>query len=232
MAHMAITERNETLIYRLKKGNRVSILAGIVSLIAVFSLFFHPRIQAMLFPSVRLNELTKLALSVRTSRSVDPFLFWQVRDEYGSGFFTLSSDHTIFRETQELFLPPRSEWIELASYHGARVESHDYLTPWNTLPHSRYPEFLDHITESASPPSRSIFQSEDTRVFLEGKDRLVVAFIKPISEMAKVDGLYNFPDKTLEDLHGRLWANVITFKLDCDSKSLEKLTEANLVDKK
>ena len=128
MAHMATTESTVTLAHRLKNGNRVSILAGIVSLIAVCSLFFHPRVQAMLFPAVRLAELTKLAVSTRASRSVDPFLFWQIRDEYGSGFFTLSSDHTIFRETQELLLPPKSEWIEFSTYHSALVESHDYLT--------------------------------------------------------------------------------------------------------
>lgn len=190
---------------------RTLTLIGAVSLIAVISLVFQARIYTTLFPFARQHRIEVFTHSIRSSRTVDPFIFWQLRDEYGAGVFTLSPRHTQLRETQELLIYPQSEWIEFATYESPYLVSRDLLIPWTNLPEKRYGELLDRITEQQIPAERLIFQDEDTRVFYTNTHTLVVAFIKPIQEMSQVNGLFNFPERVQEQLRGRLWANVTVF---------------------
>ena len=156
---------------------------------------------------------------------MDPFLFWQIRDQYGSGFFTLAPDHTIFRETQELLVPPRSGWVEFATYHGKLVESHDYLTPWSDAHILSDPHLLDQLTEKDVPRDRLIVENEQTRIFYPDSNHITFAFIKPVDEMKSVYGLYNFPDSLLSQLKGRMWGNTTTFTLNCCSNLQNEIVD-------
>lgn len=202
-------------IGRLKKRivlrETLSLLCGFIALVAVISLFLCTRIQLGSFSPSRAYQLHVLIQSAHTSGHIDPVFFWKLRDQYGSGFFTLAPDHTIFRETQELVLPPRSEWIQFAQYTGKRVTSTDYLTPWTNKPPSTYRVFLDLITPAEVRSRKLLFESDNARIYEADHNGMTIVFVASIEDMAKVYGLYNFTDNIRTSLNGRLWANMTMF---------------------
>jgi hypothetical protein len=207
------------MIGRAKKffirSNRVTLFCGFVACTAAISLLFHPRVQLASVPFSREQHITSFITSTHDLGGVDTLLLWQLRDLYGSGTFTVAPDHTIFRESQELVIQPRDGWIHFATYKGQRVESIDSFTEWSSTPAKHVTEFLDEISEAHVGDDRLLFQNESTRIYLQDQNTLIVAFVKPIEEMTHVFGIYNFPTKTLELLHGRLWAERTVFTLDC-----------------
>jgi len=157
---------------------------------------------------VRASRVQSFMRQTRITSQLNPFSFWQLRDEYGTGLFSVDTDHTIFRETQVMVTYPIDTWVNFAQYHGSYVQSYDYLTPPGAATQSA--QMLDHLgqwTTTGGP----VFQTDTLRIY-ENQHETVVVFLLPLTDMAKVYGLYNFSPDTLEKLKGRLWANVTAFQ--------------------
>ncbi len=188
-------------------------------------LLLHPRVQANLFPFIRESQLHTFISASHSAQAIDPQSFWQLRDLYGSGSFQLFSDHTIYRESQQIVAAPRTQIQAFAIYQGKRVFSYEYLIPKAYSDHGS--EVLDQITQKIIPPERLIFKNEKGRIFFSDSNTLTVAFITSFSEVAKANGLVSLGAAELRDLGLFDYANVTSFTLDCCSGFEHEFAESS-----
>lgn len=205
------------------------IFAGIIAIIGCLSLLTQVRIQSSLFPATRERQLRALIDWTRANRTVNLPLFWQTRDQFGNGFFTLNPDHTMYHESQNIDLIAKNGVQEIATYHSKRVEAHDYLYP--NLGRENTSTILDRITERSVPSSRLIYQDDYTRMYFTDANTLTLAFVTSMDQIATVNGVFGFSSDDLKTIGPALYASTTSFTMDCCSTFATTYPEA-FIDKK
>lgn len=189
----------------------VPFLAGMVSFIGVALLLIQPQVRSNLFfPLRRLQLQTFIHDSVK-NQSINAANFWQLRDQYGAGYFVLSPNHTIYRESQELVPSPVEQIQEISSYYGNRVDSKEYLVPKNE--EEATGKILDNLIPNSCPATKLLLQTNKSKMGFCDSNTLFVAFIKTLPEIAKVDGVFGLNPDEIGKLSSFDYASVTRFTM-------------------
>lgn len=193
------TERNTIVFF---------VAAAIIILTAF--LLFTPKIAAKLFPFKRQAVYNNFLKTVQTDKKVNPQTFWEFREFYSPGYFTLSKAGLPMSETQKaerlIGIPLKPGAIELpfAFFQSEKTVSLDALSN---------KAMLSQVAANPNP-GNIIFSNNSSLIYQEGGKTIKIIFIKPESEMKKAVGFFEYNDVDKKITQGKYWLNITTITLD------------------
>jgi len=191
-----------------KKQNKDYIFIFLLLIIIVVSfVILSPKISSMLFPQKREMVLQTFISSIKQNNSIDAQKFWEFREFYSPGYFTF--DRNGLNNTQIKTVENKTG-IFVNMQHVSRI----FLT--FTSPHLNSYEALvtttklsDVVNSQALGP-KTIFSNSNTLMYKDSQGLTHVIFLKPLSEMERANGFFNYTDTDKSIVAGKNWLEVTT----------------------
>ncbi len=122
--------------------------------------------------------------------AVDAQEFWQFREFYYPGALMVNKEGLSTQPLNIISLPKDS--LYFTSFRSRYIQSDEFLVSADTL--------------------GTILNKKYNKSFLltQEKNRVILVFIKPVKEMVRANGFYDYKDKDKKLLEGKSWLVVIT----------------------
>lgn len=172
----------------------------VVLCVALFSFFFlQPTVLSSWNPVYRKFLLSQFLSETKRMQEVDPQKFWLFRERYSGGNMSINPQSVGIFQTYRVIGRNASGATELFNYQSARLKSTDSITTDRQALTARYAEVLKKATIVQQSPSHIIAD-------LPG-GILMITFQKPISEMKKANGFFDYLPNEEKILDGTEWLN-------------------------
>lgn len=161
--------------------------------------------SALWFPFQRHTVLQKFLRESQAKKTVDPQSFWQFREFYSPGHFEFSK--TGFKKDAleaartTIDMPIQKDiGTPFLVYHSPYLGSIDSLV----TDHS-----LHTLVDEKELKNIHILLKTDTTLIYEDSDNSVkMIFIKPLSEMEKANGFFDYKGSDMNIVNGKYWLNM------------------------
>lgn len=170
----------------------------------------NPRI-AYAFPWHYTRSSRQFIDSIRRNNTLDVKQFWQFREFYSLGSFSFDPQIVSFGESLIIQAMP-NKTNELLHFSSDRLQSSDMVI--------KVPENEDinqTLTAAINEKAKNInvqqilFKDEHTVLFEESENTFVLFFTRPIEEMEKVNGFFNFSGNEKKLLEHSIWVSETRF---------------------
>jgi len=163
----------------------------VLVLVAIF-LIVQPRTQHIFFPQERQAKLTRLLEETKKQQDINLYSYWEFREFYSHGSFEYEQNGlpTEKNEAIETFKSLDASATAQLLFTSAKITSIGGQTKNKTLAANFY-------TNADILRLPSVILKEDTQA-------LTVIFLKPISEVRKVNGFLQY-QLVLDENRGDMW---------------------------
>lgn len=190
-----------------EKQNKDYIFFFLLLIIIIVSfLIFTPKVASMLFPLKRQMILQTFISSTKQSNKIDPQKFWEFREFYSPGYFNFNRNG--LTNTQI-----KTEESKTGILVNMKYVSRIFLT--FTSPHLNSFEALvttaklsDVIDTAMLGSKETIFSNNSTLIYKDSEERTHIIFLKPLSEMQRANGFFNYNDTDKSLVEGKNWLEV------------------------
>lgn len=164
----------------------------------------QPSVSAFIFPQRRAMMLHNFLNQVERKNGIDPQDFWQFREDYSPGNFSFNENVASVAGVLNLqkLTPPETVLLQFSS---PLIESKDevidqksWLGIWQT------------VTQNEK---KVLFINQTTRIFYDSDDILHIVFVKPISDMEKANGFFDYTESERKLLADQYWLNETSVKI-------------------
>lgn len=180
-----------------KLESHFAVFVGAVLLLT--TLFLQPSAAAHGNRSQHQTYLTEYLESVTTKQTIDPQEFWQFRQTYSPGHFTINEQAITHGQTYTL-TALTGDITPLLSYHSSSITSTDSLVK-NTVDNQTLLESEAFAEVLVASNSLSVSRDSAAR-------KIRLAFTATPSEMRKANGFFDYTATEQELLEKVLWYNV------------------------
>jgi len=175
----------------------------IVLLVAV-ALFRSPNLQAKYSSIYRQKLFTKFYSQVK-SHGLDSENYWQFRERFGSGHFTRNEEAIDFLAIIRI-ASVNNNLTPLLFYKSSNFNSTDSLLLSS--------DSSNQLESFKLKNKGEILTATDTFLLIKtGNTNYALAFVKPISEMKKVNGLFDYKSSERELIKDYNWYNETWFSI-------------------
>lgn len=172
----------------------------VVLCVALFSFFFlQPTVLSSWNPIYRNYLLSQFLSETERMQEIDPQKFWLFRERYSGGNMQINPESVGIFQTYRIIGRNASGATELLRYQSTHLKSTDSITTDKQALTSRYAEVLKNAT--------IVQQSSAYLVADLPSGILMIAFQKPISEMKKANGFFDYLESEEKILDGTEWLN-------------------------
>lgn len=166
-------------------------------IILLVVLFRHPDLKATFSPSYRMKLFNQLQSDLK-SNTFDAEKYWQFRERYSPGTFLRDEESVGFFSTFRI-VSVTDTLTPLVYYDSQRIRSIDAVTTASaSAVFTNIQEEFDGVV---------IAQSDWYILIQLNSSQYILAFVLPISEMQKVDGLFDYKPSEQQLLEGKQWFN-------------------------
>lgn len=193
---------------RIKPDKKNTLLFySVTTLIILISFFlFVPKISSSLFPFKRHMLWDTFLTQVQKDRKIDPQKYWEFREFYSPGYFTdnkTASTDEITNALKKYGIKGDRTFTTLLVFHAKNAESIDTLTTMTKF---------DAII-APLPHNNILFKNNDSLIYKPDETHVVITFLKPLSEMEKANGFFDYREKDKELVKGKMWFNITKLTL-------------------
>jgi hypothetical protein len=161
----------------------------------------HPKASATMWQLQRQTSLNSFLQQVMDKQTLDVQDYWRFREFYSPGYFTFNPDTVGVSSTLKIkqVAAPTSD---LLYFHSPMLTSTDELISTVHLP------FPNDITQP-----QIIFQDPTTVIYRKNEKEIDIVFIRPVNEMMRANGFFDYTVPEREQLRGFYWLNTTTIKI-------------------
>jgi len=168
-----------TKIKKFRFKNILFILS-FFGLILTYSLL-QQRISGI-FPFIRKHRLNTFLLHIKNKGVISSQEFWQFREFYYPGVIQFNRNNAILGKPFLIFLSKKIESKEILVHEKTTFDS--------VLPNLK---------------AWTINYRNKNEIVASNEKRLLILFVKPISEMSQANGFFDYKDKDKKILEGKRW---------------------------
>ncbi len=178
------------------------ILILVIITLATF-ITLTPKISSSLFPQKREMILNTFISKTQQTRNLDERNFWEFREFYSPGYFDFNKNGLNSEKVAEAEKKMKITFSEKATrsahlhFNSKLVESIDYLTQTGQLS-----DIVDF------PSDKVIFQNNESIIYENADETLIVIFVKPLDEMRRANGYFEYEGKDKELVQDKYWLNI------------------------
>lgn len=171
-------------------------------------------LSKMLFSFKKENNIKQFIQNIKQTKSINPQTFWEFRDLNSNGIFSFLNSESITNHCQDFndLILPKSILNNYGSlmylcYQSDILKSVDYLIDVKASKN-----VFDYFTNDYQ---NSILKTDDILIFenINSKE-IYLIFTKPIPEMEKAKGFFDFVDKDEINVDNKLWLSISKFRLN------------------
>lgn len=181
------------------------LLLALITLVAFVTL--TPKISSSLFPQKRDKVLNSFISKTQQENNLDERNFWKFREFYSPGYFDFNKNGLDSEKINNAEKKLKIAFVDTATrsahlfFNSQLVESIDYLTPASQLK-----EIV------ALPNSQAIFQNNESVIYKNADESLTIIFLKPLDEMRRANGYFEYEGKDKELVQDKYWLNITKIK--------------------
>lgn len=155
--------------------------------ICLLYIVLEPKIAERLFPFRRNFLLIGYLSSLQKTQNIDTKSFWQFREFYSPGYFTFNQygiNNTRWQQNFDVinFSSSVASLKPFLVFTSPLVTSYDFLIPSSQLNTTLIPHKI----------SDTVLLDKNNVLLISHKDESTLAFIKPINEIQKANGFFEF----------------------------------------
>jgi hypothetical protein len=204
----SFTNRFIQKVYRKISSTPLSSFALLLGFAVLLGFFFQPHLQAAILGSWgREQRFTQFLSRTQQGKNINPATFWEFRELYSPGNFTFDAgvEHLGTQVIQEI---PESG-TPLHTFRGPKIVSKDYLVSLDSS-QEREEIFAEFLRQQGFVHNvgNELYSTATERIFEVHDGKRVIAFAKPLDEIMKVDGLFDFTEAERERLENHFWINI------------------------
>jgi hypothetical protein len=174
-------------------------------------ILLHPKITMMLLAAQRRSTFEHFASSAEHQKNIDGKRFWEFREFYSPGSF-------VFRKTGV----DRHEVDRLLKDISIRLYPDTYIFPYQIYYSPRITSIESLVTIATIsafmkiPSTKNYCYVLTSSQYMCQSERMVtIAFIKPLDEMKKTNGFYDYAREDVRQIvKDKMWLNITQIKLD------------------
>ncbi len=190
--------------------SKYALIIGV--LVVLVYILLQPKVSVWLFPFKRQMIWNEFEQKVKTQHAVDARTFWQFREFYYPGYFKFEwegFDKTKTKEAADnlhIQLLPDASASAFLIYNSGKLHSVEALVNNDELSRT--------IKDSSFQHADVILEDKSNLIYLTPKKARII-FIKPVSEMVKANGYYDYKDpEDSAHIAGKYWLSVSEVDLD------------------
>lgn len=195
------------LTMNLRSIPQVYTVPLIILLASILSyLFMQPTILSVWNPLYRAQLLSQFLSQTQNVQMVDPQRFWLFRERYSPGTMQINTEAVSMLQTYRITKTHPSGMTELMKYESPRLVSTDLLTTQTNA----LTEFRQKLPQNAQ-----IIDETSSYIIAElPEKKMILAFQKPISEMKKANGFFDYLPEEEKLLSGTEWLSISYIQKD------------------
>ena len=137
----------------------------------------------------RIQSFENFLNTVKSNNTINPRNFWELREFYSPGYFTFNPEFINTTSVLQIKNLPNYK-NQILAFHSPKLTSQEYI--------------LKNCQNTLAAQDEIIFSSPDSVIFKNGSN-IVIKFIKPIDDMVKSNGLFDYTQQELDLLNGTCW---------------------------
>lgn len=192
-----------------EKQNKDYLFVFLLLVIIVISfLILTPKVASMLFPQKRQMVLQSFISSTKQTNKIDPQKFWEFREFYSPGYFTFNRNgltntqiKTVENKTG-ISVDMNNVSRIFLSFTSLHLNSYEALVSAVKL--------SDVVNVQTLGSKETIFSNNNTLIYKDSTKRTHILFLKPLSEMERANGFFNYNDTDKSIVQGKNWLEVTT----------------------
>lgn len=188
--------RSESFIPKLYITILICFLLGIF-------FYRHPSAHAYISRQHRRAVFEEFKSEIVTNKSIPYEKYWKFRERFSPGSFVINYHRVNFFQTFRI-ISIDGELSNLLYYTSPHLLSVDSITLQKTA-------LTDVVNRTC--PCESILQTESFALLELNNTTYVLAFMAPISEMQKVNGMFDYLPEEQKLLEGTSWLNITELTL-------------------
>lgn len=183
---------------------------GLFAIILLCFLFFVPKVASTLFPFKREMVLHDFMNTVQQQKTVKPQKFWEFREFYSPGYFTVNKTGLSKSQVQTaenavgIVLTQKPNADVFLAFTSPHLSSLEALVATNALG--------DLVNVQKIQKEKVILSTNNEAVFTDTKGNTYIVFLKPVSDMQTANGFFDYKDADKNLVAGKYWLDIT--KLD------------------
>jgi|GEM_PF-836217 len=192
-------------ILALLKNDSFLVLLLIVSIITI-TFIFHPTVRSFWDGYYRHQQFNQLLKQTVLYDYLDPQAYWEFRERFSPGSFSINSDYVDFFQTYRIVNLNSTGFSEIIYFNSHHSSSIDSISQENIA--------IDFV-KSSIDIDMILFENDNSIIYTQKNipDKVYVWFIKPIDEMKKANGFFDYTSSEMELLNNSYWVSQMTLKL-------------------
>lgn len=193
------------------KIKETSFLAGLFIILIGGFILLHPKVTMMLVAAQRSSRYTNFASAIEKDNNIDGKKFWEFREFYSPGSFVFRKTgvdrHEVDRVLKEMNVRiyPDRDIFPYQLYYSPHITSIESLVTTATI--SAFMK-IPSITYNCYVKTQTQFMCQSQR-------NVLIGFIKPLDEMKKTNGFYDYArDDVRKIVKDKMWLDITQIKLD------------------
>lgn len=183
---------------------------GLFAVIILCFLFFVPKVASALFPFKRQMLLHNFMGVVQKEKTVDPQTFWEFREFYSPGYYTVNktglsqNQIQIAEKSIGIFLTKQPNTNIFLSFTSPHLHSMEALVTTSSLGNV--------VNDQTIEKAKVLLAGNNETVFTDAKGDTYILFLKPVSDMQTANGYFDYKDVDKNIVQGKYWLDIT--KLD------------------
>lgn len=194
-----------------KKGKIVFYIILFLVIILPF-IFLQPKISSKLFSFKRKFLWDQFITDSVKAKKIDAQKFWQLREFYYPGYITFERNGISDKKTYS-FLKQFKLIIQSGKYfYPFLIYKSDKFNSLEAFVNI-YP--IDLLLGNLHLDNKKVILNNNSQIiYLENNKQAVIIFVKPLEEMKKTNGYFDYADRDQEFTKYKLWFSISLINLD------------------
>jgi len=198
------------------KGNRTenkTLLASLIIVGGIISLFtfLHPTLLSDTFAFQRQNKWNSFAKVIQDEKNFSAQDYWRFREFYSLGNFEFNekgfSDLEIRTVLQRIDIPVTQSSLT----HPFLLYSSDHFKSIDSMTDSASLSAI--LNEEEIEKHAVIINTDQLKIYKTDTKTIKLIFIKPVWEMQRANGFFDYSKMDPEILEGKYWLNISSISL-------------------
>lgn len=195
-----------------KKQNLLFLIGLSFALITIY-LFLNPKLSSYINPYKRKTLWNNFLNQTLENKKINSRSFWEFREFYYPGNIIFESKGLLREEIDKKLRKNFSFSLQKDKYfYPFMIFQSDKITSIETL--VKVKKINEILVNSTNVYYKMIFQDDSTLIYSSTNNNIIVIFIKPIEDMIKTNGYFDYKKNDKELLKDKYWLVISKINLD------------------